>query len=295
MNNRLKFAFFLLVLFGIVSISLVFLYHGQMSVLSPKGLVAEKQRDLILTSTLIMQFVVIPVLLMTFAIAWRYRASNKKATYKPDWDFNFLAECLWWGVPFIIVTILSVITYKACFDLDPFKPLDSKVKPLKIQVVSLQWKWLFIYPEQNIATVNYIRFPEKTPIDFELTSDAPMNSFWIPDLGGQIYSMSGMTTELHLIANDVGTYRGSTAHISGEGFAGMVFQADSTTQEDFDQWVTSVKESDLSLDRATYEQLLTPTKYVKPSFYQLKDPGLFHWIVMKYMSPEQMGENASVN
>ena len=295
MNNRLKFAFCFLVLFGIVSIGLVIFFHDSISILNPQGLIAKKQTNLILTSTLIMQFVVLPVLLMTFIIAWRYRADNKKATYRPNWDFSLLAECLWWGIPFLIVTTLSVITWRACHELDPFKPLNSTVKPLKIQVVSLQWKWLFIYPEQNIATVNYIKFPEKTPINFELTSDAPMNSFWIPDLGGQIYTMSGMTTKLHLMADKVGTYRGSSAHISGEGFAGMIFQASSTTPEDFDAWVAEAKQAQLCLDKPEYEKLLVPSKYVKPETYKLTDPELFDDIVMKYMDPTTMGEHASGN
>jgi cytochrome o ubiquinol oxidase subunit 2 len=289
-DKKLKYAFYFLVLFGIAAIGLLFIYSDGVSVLSPQGMIGEKQRDLLMLSTYIMLFVVVPVFILTFFICWKYRASNKKATFNPDWDHSHIAEAVWWGFPLVIIIILSVITWKACHELDPSKPLASDTKPLKVQVVALQWKWLFIYPEQGIATVNFLEFPEKTPIEFEITSDAPMNSFWIPDLGGQIYAMAGMRSKLHLIANAEGTYRGFSSNISGKGFSGMTFMAKSTTRDEFDQWVASVKQA------PGYDQLAKPSEYNSPANYSLSEPGLFNWIIMKYMMPmpERMG-HASVH
>jgi cytochrome o ubiquinol oxidase subunit 2 len=291
-DKKLKLAFYFLVLFGIASIGLLFVFSDGVAVLSPKGMIGEKQSFLLMLSTYIMLFVVVPVFILTFFICWKYRANNKKATFNPDWDRSHIAEAVWWGFPFIIIVILSVITWKACHELDPFKPIVSDKKPLKVQVVALQWKWLFIYPDQQIATVNFLKIPEKTPIAFEITSDAPMNSFWIPELGGQVYAMAGMRSKLHLMANGVGTYRGSSANISGKGFSGMSFMVESSTQENFDSWVSSVAGSPgLSFD--AYRELAKPSEYNKPANYSLSEPGLFNWIVMKYMMPMPEGEHAS--
>lgn len=204
------------------------------AVLNPEGLIGQKQRDLLIFATLLSMIVIVPVFVMTGLIAWRYRASNTKATYSPDWDHSRLFETIWWGVPIAIILVLGVVTWKSSHDLDPYRALDSDVKPLRVQVIAMQWKWLFIYPEQEIASVNYLQIPEKTPINFEITADAPMNAFWIPKLGSQVYAMNGMTTKLHLIANNQGTYRGSSANISGEGFADMVFSTVATSKDDFD-------------------------------------------------------------
>lgn len=285
MNKKLITAFFLLLLLAIVSMGLVFYYSEGIAVLSPKGLVGEKQRNLLWLSTLLMLIVVIPVFLLTVGITWKYRA-EKKSEYLPNWDYNFVAEALWWGIPLLIVAILGGVTYRACHDLDPFKPLQSDTKPIHIQVVALQWKWLFIYPEQKIATVNYVQFPENTPVNFELTGDAPMNSFWIPELGGQIYAMSGMKSKLHLIANGSGTYRGSSAHISGTGFAGMVFQAQSTSPSDFERWIDQVRSESKPLTQEEYVSLTAPSEYNPIASYRLDEPDLFDRIVMKYMMPQ---------
>src|SRR5688572_21939694 len=172
---------------------------ANVAVLEPAGSIAERQRGLIIFASLLSLIVVVPVFALTFYIAWKYRASNKKAKYTPDWDHHTGIEALWWAIPLALITILSVITYKTSHELDPFRPIASDKKPLTVQVVALQWKWLFIYPEQNIASVNFVQFPEDRPVNFQITSDAPMNSFWIPQLGGQMYAMSGMNTKLHLI------------------------------------------------------------------------------------------------
>jgi cytochrome o ubiquinol oxidase subunit II len=188
-------------------------------------------------------------------------------------------------VPLILISILAVITWKSSHDLDPFKPLNSSTPPMTIQVVSLQWKWLFIYPKQNIATVNLVQFPVNTPISFEITSDAPMNSFWIPQLGGQIYAMSGMSTHLQLMASQPGEYRGESANISGAGFAGMHFSAKASSAADFDQWVQLVRLTKGSLSDAAYNKLAAPTQNDPVSYYSSVSNGLYNTVVDKYMAP----------
>jgi len=253
------------------------------AVLDPAGQIADKQRNLIYFALLLSLVVVIPVYVMLIGFAWKYRESNKSAKYTPDWDSNKVAETVWWIVPTILIVILSVVTWNSSHDLDPFKPLASDKKPITIQVVALQWKWLFIYPEQNIATVNMVKFPEKTPVKFEITADAPMNSFWIPQLGGQIYAMSGMSTHLNLEAAKIGTYRGSSANLSGRGFAGMNFTAQSTTETGFKDWVNGVKQSPNYLSPAMYDKIALPSENNSPSYYSGQSPRLYSEVIEKYM------------
>lgn len=285
MKTNFKILISVLVFIAVIAVSALYISSHSIAVLDPKGMIGEKERDLIITASLLMLIVVVPVFVFALFFAWKYRAGNK-ARHEPDWEHNYIAEYCWWGVPLFIVVILAVITWKSSHELNPFKPLDSTTKPLTIQVVALEWKWLFIYPEQGIATINFVQFPEKTPINFEITADAPMNSFWIPQLGGQIYAMPAMRSKLHLIANEVGSYRGASANISGEGFAGMVFTAKSSTDADFNQWVLSVQQSTvLNLD--TYNQLVEPSSYNPVAYYKLGQPNLFDQIMMKYMMPQQ--------
>jgi cytochrome o ubiquinol oxidase subunit 2 len=248
--------------------------------------VAYKELEIITITTILMLLVVIPVFLLLAYICWKYRSSNKDAVYDPNWDHNIMAETIWWGFPLLIIFILSLITYTSSHELDPFKPLKSDVKPLRIQVVALQWKWLFIYPEEKIASLNFFQIPENRPISFELTADAPMNSFWLPQLGGQIYAMPAMRTELHLIADKPGDYRGSSANISGTGFAGMTFIARASSKEDYEAWVKKVQQSDKSLDGKEYDALVKPSSYVPVSLYVLKEDNLFDSILMKFMMPK---------
>jgi len=192
-----------------------------MEILSPKGDIGIQEKTLLLTATGLMLIVVIPVLIMIVAFAWKYRASNTKADYQPKWAHSTAIEAVVWTVPCIIVAILAVITWRSTHALDPYKPLVSEHKPVTIEVVSLDWKWLFIYPEYDIATVNEIAFPVDVPVNFRITSASVMNSFFIPQLGSQIYSMAGMETKLHLNAREIGTYAGISANYSGGGFSGM--------------------------------------------------------------------------
>lgn len=281
-----------LVIIGIVT----FLVSGSnLPVLNTKGLIADKERNLIIITVLLSLIVVIPVFFMLFFIGWKYRASNTKAKYSPDWDHNKWIEAIWWGVPCAIILVLGIITWQATRELDPFRPIDSNVKPVKVQVVALQWKWLFIYPEQHIATVNQIMMPVGTPVNFEITADAPMNSFWIPALGGQVYAMTGMSTKLHLMANEPGTYQGSSANISGKGFSGMTFTATSLKKDEFDAWVKVAQDSSQHLDKAAYDTLARPSKDIPPANYQLKQADLYDTIVMKYMAPMQHDHMMNMN
>jgi cytochrome o ubiquinol oxidase subunit II len=283
MSKKYKIIFSVLLLIAVMWLSFLFVDLNKLAVLNPKGFIALKEFRLIVISTFMMLIVVVPVFIMTVFFAWKYHADNTKSKYRPDEDQNHLAEIIWWGVPFIIIGVLGVITWKSCIELDPFKPLQMNNKPLKIQVVALQWKWLFIYPEQKIATVNFFQFPEQTPINFEITADAPMNSFWIPELGGQIYAMPGMSSKLHLIADREGDFRGSSSNLSGTGFSGMVFTAKASSEADFNAWVESVKQSDQVLD---YSKVVEPSSYVPQAFYLLAEDGLYDQIVMKYMMPQ---------
>ena len=287
MKKKFKIAVIALLCIAAVVASIVFLSTQNIAVLNPKGMIAIKQRQLLLTATWLMLIVVVPVFIMTLAFAWKYREKNRTAKYAPDWEHNYLAEILWWGIPFIIIVILAVITWDSSHELSPYKPIENGKKQLKIQVVALEWKWLFIYPEQGIAVVNFVQFPEKTPISFEITADAPMNSFWIPQLGGQIYAMPAMATRLHLIANEIGQFRGSSANLSGAGFAGMTFMANSSSQEDFDAWVQSVKVSSSPLGLEEYAQLMKQSQYDAVKYYALMQNDLFDQIVMKYFMPQK--------
>lgn len=274
----------LLIFLAMQPLSILF-FQKDIAILFPKGLIALEERNLLFILQALMLLVIIPVYILTFAFSWRYRADNSKATYDPDLVDHPVAEFIWWGLPLVIVVIISALTWVKTQELDPFKPLASDKKPLRIEVVALQWKWLFIYPEEKIATVNYVQFPKNTPIHFEITADAPMNSFWIPSLGGQIYAMPGMKTELHLIANEAGEFRGSSANISGEGFAGMHFVAKATIEEDYQAWTQLIKQSSNDLTFKKYKQLAAPSQNHVVELYQLKDETLFHQILMKYMEP----------
>lgn len=286
MPKTIKIGFFLLILFGVLSIGSLVYFSDQISVLSPQGLIALKQSQMLRLSTYLMLIVVIPVFLLTFFIAWKYRESNQKSKYNPDWDHNIWAEVVWWGIPCVLIVILGWITYVGCHELDPFKPIVTDKKPLKIQVVALRWKWLFIYPEEKIATVNWMQFPVETPISLEVTSDAPMNGFWIPDLAGQVYAMAGMKAKLHLIANHPGVFRGFSSNISGPGFSGMAFKAKASSQEEYDEWVQSIQQSSASLNWESYKQLAEPSEYNPVTTYTLGTDDLFHRIIMKYMPME---------
>ncbi len=261
-------------------------YHDYIAVLFPKGIIALEQRNLLFIIQAIMLLVIIPVYIFTFIFSWRYRAYNSKAVYDPDLVDSHLAEFLWWGIPLFFTLIIGVITWQKTYELDPFKPIASDKKQMNIQVVALQWKWLFLYPEEKIAVVNFLQFPEKTPIHFDITSDAPMNSFWIPHLGGQIYAMPKMRSELNLIADEAGEYRGSSANLSGVGFAGMNFIAKASTDEEYKAWLETAKKTAKVLNFSEYTKLAAPSENNPVEIYRLEG-NLFDQIIMKYMEPQK--------
>ena len=210
-------------------------------VLDPKGPIAAAERLILFNAVGIMLAIVIPTVLATLGVAYWFRASNKGASYRPDFKYSGRLELLVWSIPAMTVFLLGGLAWVSSYDLDPPKPIASTAKPVRVQVVSLDWKWLFIYPEQGIATVNQLTIPVGTPVSFELTSSGVMNSFWVPQLGGQIYTMAGMTTRLHLQADHPGTYRGVSANYSGEGFADMRFAVDAVPAGTFAQWVDAAR------------------------------------------------------
>lgn len=261
------------------------LHFGEKIVmLFPQGLVALIERNLLFVIQGLMLLVIIPVYVLTFIFSWKYNAKNPKGDYDPDLVDNVVLEYIWWGVPLVMTIIISVLTWHYTYQLDPFKPLDDK-KPLKIQVVALQWKWLFIYPEAKVASVNFLQIPKDRPIHFEITADAPMNSFWIPSLGSQIYAMPNMKTQLHLIADSIGDFRGCSANISGEGFASMYFTTRASSEEEYTKWLDTASKMPSKLNIDSYNQLAAPSSYNPVSIYRLEDPNLFNHVLMKFMHP----------
>ncbi|KKU81415.1 MAG: Cytochrome o ubiquinol oxidase, subunit II [Parcubacteria group bacterium GW2011_GWA1_47_8] len=284
---RYRIPLFVLFALGVVFLLGVYVRGHGMDVLDPKGVIALAEKNLLVTATLLMLIVVIPVFVMTFFFAWRYRAGNTKAKYAPDWHSNKTLEAVWWAIPSAIIVVLAVITWKSTHELDPFKPLNSIAPVMTIQVVALDWKWLFIYPTEHIATVNFVQFPKDVPIKFQITADAPMNSFWIPQLGGQIYAMAGMQTQLHLMASEAGEYAGVSSNFSGAGFSGMKFVAKASSQEEFDVWIETVRQSPNMLNLEEYEKLAKPSKNNPVAYYASVAQGLYDTIIMKFMAPDK--------
>ncbi|MGD8174572.1 ubiquinol oxidase subunit II [Marinimicrobium sp. ARAG 43.8] len=255
----------------------------QGGVLDPKGQVGVDEKYLIIVSTLLMLLVVIPVIVMTLYFAWKYREGRDGEIYAPKWAHSTRIETTIWLVPVAIIVVLGGITWYSTHALDPYKPLEHPSEPLTVEVVSLDWKWLFIYPEQNLASVNEVVFPVDVPVRFKITSESNMNSFFIPQLGSQIYSMTGMATEVNLIANEAGSYQGISANFSGEGFSDMQFRAIATDKAGFNQWVASVKETGESLSKARYRMLAHPSEDHPIEHFGSVSDGLFHEIVDRYM------------
>ncbi len=285
MRSKQKLLGIVLLVVLVVAASAWGLSHYNFAVLNPAGVMAQKERQLMIIASLLSLLVVVPVFILLGTFAWKYSERNQKpGKYQPELDGNRKLEAIWWGVPALLLIVFSAIIWRSSHALDPFKPLDSTKTPVRVQVVSLEWKWLFIYPDEGVASVNALPLPVDRPVNFEITSDAPMNSFWIPQLSGQIYAMSGMSTKLHIEANKIGSYDGRSANISGEGFAGMTFKANVMSQHDYDAWVAQASSSQGVLNQATYDQLVLPSQNVKPVSYVLAKHDLYDTIVMKYMS-----------
>ncbi|MCH9703566.1 MAG: ubiquinol oxidase subunit II [Chlamydiae bacterium] len=269
---------------GLLLLTVGFFWSQCVEIIHPHGMIAEKERNLLVFATLLMLIVVIPVFVLTFVFMWKYHKDNKKAKYDPEWNYSLTLEALWWGVPLVIIAVLSALTWTETHRLDPYRPIESDKEPLTIQVVALQWRWLFLYPEQEVATMGYFKFPVDRPVKFVITADAPMNSFWIPELGGQIYAMPKMQTVLHTITDRVGSYKGASANLSGKGFANMVFVAEAVEESDFDAWVVKARASDL-LDWQRYRELAKPSEDTEMATYQLGEPHLFKKVMDQFLTP----------
>lgn len=286
-------------------------------VLSPAGEVAERQRDLLVEATLLMLVVIIPVMALTVLFAWRYRASNTRARYEPEWEHSMPIELIVWAAPLLIIICLGALTWVGTHLLDPYRPLGpaalaaSAVHPasersatapaaagaatggsqaaqsLVVDVVALDWKWLFIYPQYGIATVNELAAPIDRQIDFRITSATVMNSFYIPALAGQIYAMAGMQTRLHAVANEVGDYQGFSANYSGAGFSGMHFEFRAMTADGFSHWLAAVRSSGATLSRAAYLELARPSENEPVHRYAGVAPGLYRSILELCAEPGQ--------
>ncbi len=269
-----------------------------MVVLDPAGDVARQQGDLIVISTVLMLLIIVPVMALTIFFAWRYRAANKDATYKPDWDHSTQLELVIWSAPLLIIICLGALTWVATHLLDPYRPLArtgpgqaiaANVKPLEVNVVALDWKWLFIYPEQGVATVNELAVPVNRPLRFRISSSSVMNSFYVPALAGQIYAMPGMETKLHGVFDRTGTYQGFSANYSGAGFSNMRFKVKSLPAGEFDKWVAEAKAStDGDLNRMAYLKLEKPSEKEPVRRFAAVDPQLFDAIVNMCVEPGKM-------
>lgn len=254
-------------------------------VLDPQGPVGASDSAILIDALLIMLAIVIPTILLAFWMAWRYRASNTKAEYMPEWSYSGRIEAVVWAIPILVIMFLSGVIWIGCYQLDPFRPLASKAKPVDVQVVALDWKWLFIYPQQQIASVNQLVIPVGKPIHFSITSASVFNSFFIPQLGSMIYAMPGMTSQLYLQADHPATLLGESAHFSGDGFSDMRFQVHSVSADAFTSWVQAAREAGPILDRASYHILERQSRDVKPYSYKAIDPSLFGDVANQKIGP----------
>ena len=248
-------------------------------VLDPAGPVAAQEKQILINSTAIMLAIIIPTMVATIAFAWWFRRGNAKATYRPDWEYSGSIELVVWAVPVLTIMLLGGIAWIGSHDLEPSRPLPSNKPALNVEVVSLDWKWLFIYPDQGIATVNQLVVPAGTPVSYRLTSATVWNVFWVPRMGSMIYTMPRMTTRLNLQADQPGSFKGASGHFSGDGFPGMEFQVQSLPPDQFALWAQGARGKGPALDGRAYAELSKPSSYVKPITYGAVAPGLYDSIV----------------
>jgi cytochrome o ubiquinol oxidase subunit II len=271
----------------------------QPAVLDPKGVVGIANKTILVDSVAIMLAIVIPTIVATFAFAWWFRASNTRATYLPDWEYSGRIELIVWAIPLLVILLLGGVAWIGSHELDPAKPLASNTPPLEIQGVALDWKWLFIYPDQRVASVNQLVVPAGTPVHFSLTSSSVMNAFFVPQLGSMIYTMSGMTTRLNLRADEPGTFRGLSSHYSGDGFSDMHFDVQAVPPERFAAWIDATRNTGPSLDADSYTALARQSVNTAPFTFRDAEPDLFKKIVTQQLPPgpgPQIGHpNASVS
>jgi cytochrome o ubiquinol oxidase subunit 2 len=294
MENQMKKVARLLVS-AIVLVSAVALGGCSEGVLDPKGPIAAAEHQILFNALGIMLAIVIPTILATLGVAAWFRASNKRARYLPDFEYSGRLEVLVWAIPAMTVILVGGVAWVGAHDLDPRKPMASTIKPINVQVVSLDWKWLFIYPDEGIASVNQLTIPVGTPVNFALTSSGVMNSFFVPQLGSQIYTMAGMVTRLALQADHPGSYRGLSAQFSGSGFADMRFSVDAVPAEEFARWVDATRSAGPLLDARAYAELAKPSRAIASFTYRAVAPDLFAGIANSAMlpaAPPQLGDSA---
>jgi cytochrome o ubiquinol oxidase subunit 2 len=255
-------------------------------ILAPQGPIAAAERQIMFNATGIMLAIVIPTMIATLGVAYWFRASNTRARYRPDFEYSGRLEVLVWSIPAMTVLLVGSVAWVGAHDLDPRKAIESATKPIHVQVVSLDWKWLFIYPDQGIGTVNELTIPVGTPIDFELTSQGVMNSFFVPQLGTMIYTMPGMVTRLQLQADHEGSFRGLSTNFSGEGFSDMRFLVDAVPAEQFARWIDAAHSAGPRLDASVYAALVKPSSAVTPFTYRAVTPELFDDIVSSVMKSD---------
>jgi len=257
-----------------------------LGVLNPKGVIAYQERKLLFDAMALMLIVVLPVIIMSFAFVFHYQESHQIRDYKPNWSHSVFLEAIWWGVPIVIIVVLGIVTWKKTHQLDPYNRIPSAPAaeaPLPIQVIALPWKWLFIYPEEKIATVNYLEIPVGRQVEFFLTNDnVPMSAFFIPQLGSQIYTMAGMRTRLHLMANETGVFTGLNSQYNGDGFSDMHFEVHVVSREEMADWLKKMQSSKQALDKKRYEELLYPSIGAKPLFFSGYQPDLFNSVIRIY-------------
>ena len=255
------------------------------ALLDPRGPVGRAEKTILIDSLAIMLAIVVPTIVATLAFAWWFRASNTRARYLPTWAFSGSIELVVWSIPVMVIILLGGVAWIGSYQLDPARPIESKVEPLEIEVVSLDWKWLFIYPGKGVATVNELVVPAGVPLHFTLTSASVMNTFFVPQLGSMIYTMNGMASQLWLHADDPGTYRGISGHFSGEGFSDMQFDVRALPADQFAAWVLATRGSGAALDAASYAALARQSVAVKPTSFGSAEPGLFDKIVAQQLAP----------
>ena len=268
-----------------------------MVVMQPSGDIAIQQRDLIVISTILMLLIILPVMALTLFFAWKYRQSNTKADYAPDWDHSARLEIIIWSAPLAIIIALGTITWISTHKLDPYRPLDridaqttlpAGTKPLNVQVVALDWKWLFFYPDYGVATINELAAPVNVPITFSITSSSMMNAFYVPALAGQVYAMTGMQTKLHAVINQEGSYRGFSSNYSGHGFSHMRFTFLGLSQENFDTWINKARSDGGTLGRAEYLEIEKPSEREPVRYFGNVDAGLYSAILNLCADPTKM-------
>jgi cytochrome o ubiquinol oxidase subunit 2 len=254
-------------------------------VLDPRGPIGMADRLIMLNALEIMLVIVVPTILAALVFAWWYRESNTKATYLPDWSYSGRIELIVWAIPLLVILFLGGVIWIGSHDLDPAAPIASRNQTLRVQVVSLDWKWLFIYPDEGIASVNELVVPSGAPVHFDLTSASVMNVFFVPQLGSMIYTMNGMVTQLNLQADHPGDYYGESAQFSGDGFSGMHFNLRAVSQEGFNDWVNTTRQNGPVLDQQGYTSLLRQTQNVNPFTYRQVDPALFRAVATQQLPP----------